>query len=283
MSRLFVATLLIALLSPRLSPALELGQLFSVETRPGRGTLIYRQGAKSEKVELGAAAGHYGMGVVFRGSLLPTPYSQDYGNARILQIALGTLKANLQAQVPQFGSLTLIMKEIPKQRTVLKLLIPSGKDASLKELGLLLFTSPSTPSEQGDEDKLKGTYFAQSGTIALTPLGSAEKLEVRSQGRIVGFKSQTVRLEIDALLATPFTTQETTLKGSIELPLYWPVGKEAKAMTRRIAADSLGTAPALPGPEGLTTHKREIAGSNKKDASSARSSARPAAPSDEAQ
>ena len=87
-------------------------------------------------------------------------------------------------------------------------------------MALLLITSPSAPSEQSDEEKLKGTYFAQSGTITATTVGISTKMLIRSQGKSLSFRKQSLRLIIDAKLVTPFNTQETSLSGAIEIPIY---------------------------------------------------------------
>ena len=104
-----------------------MGDFFSTQQQPGDGRLTYTQGGKVEAIEFGAQGGHYGMGVVFRGSELPAPYSKDFQKNSIIQIALGTLKTKLLSQVPQFGSATLIVNEIPKTRTQYKLVVPSGQ------------------------------------------------------------------------------------------------------------------------------------------------------------
>ena len=226
--RLIICTLLTLLLCGTLRADGTLGDFFTPDREPGDGRLAYKEGSKTEGIEFGAQGGHYGMGVIFRGSELPAPYSKDFQNSSIIQIAFGTLKTKLLSQVPQFGSATLIVNEIPKTRTKYRLVVPTNKDASLKEMALLLFTSPSAPADQSDEEKLKGTFFAQSGTITASTVGISTKVVIRSQGKSLSFRKQSLRLIVEAKLATPFNTQETDLRAPSSSPSIGPSARRQK-------------------------------------------------------
>lgn len=243
---------------------LKLNEIFSVEGSPGNGKLVYTQGEKVETIALGEETGHYALGIIFKGTSLPEPYSKDFKDDSILQIALGTMRSKVQFQVPQFGAVTLVSRGPLTTRTVFKLTVPTGSPSIPKSLALLLFTSPFTPNEQNDEEKLKGTYFAQSGTLTVTPKGKPKLIGVRSQGKNVNFKKQTMTVDFKAGLATPFNAQENNLKGTIEFPVYWPSGKQAEKLTQKIATDSLGGMGPVPSPDGLP-YNRDVAGSTKKD------------------
>lgn len=244
----------------------KLNELFSVENNPGSGSLTYTQAEKQEKIELGSETGHYALGMIFKGNSLPAPYSKDLKNTELVQIALGTAKGKVQFQVPQFGAATLIAKGGLKGKTTFKFVVPTGGPKKDQHMALLLFTSPSTPNEQSDEEKLKGTFFSQTGSVTLTPKGKASVVGVRYQGKNVNFKTQTMSLEFKASLVTPFNSQENGLTGTIDFPVYSPHGREATELAKKIAAESMGGMAPPEDPEGLSTHNRSVAGSTKEDA-----------------
>jgi len=242
--------------------------LFAGEVHPGTGTLVYRQGAKVELIELGAQSGHYGLGIVFHSSALPEAFQKEFQNTHIIQIVLGTMTSKLQEQVPEFGGISLITKKIPSHPQIFNTKLRTAASSDILNLGLMLVTSPSTPREQVDEQKLKSTYFAQSGTIILTPLETFRPIQTDNAGTIIKFRTQTVRLEFNNELATPFSGEKAELQGKLEIPLYWPDGKPAELFAKKIANRSLAgmSAPPSQPPTGITRHNRNLAGSTKKDA-----------------
>jgi len=123
---------------------------------------------------------------------------------------------------------------------------------------LLLFSSPSLKTSQSDEDKLRNTYFAQSGVITVTPLKIPEPVDVKAEGKRLKFRRQLMKLEFNATLVTPFSTIQNDLKGFAEFLVYWPSGKSAKTFAKRIATESLASStttipePSPDKPRGLT-------------------------------
>jgi len=241
----------------------KLNDVFSVDKTPGTGKLVYSQGDKTETIELGTESGHYSMGLVFKNSLLPESVTKDLKGDEVVQIVLGTQKGKVQFQIPQFGSATLISRGIDSLRNTYKLTIPNGAPNQDPAIALLLFTSPQTPTEQSDEEKLKGTFFAQSGKLIITPAGKSDTLSVRYQGKMLNFKKQNFTVKLDAALVTPFNSSENSLKGEITFPIYTAKGKAAEALIRKIAGDSLGGMPSAPTQDGISTHNRDVAGSSK--------------------
>lgn len=231
------------------SSSLNLVDVFSVEANPGRGMLEYKKGAVVEKILIGPEAGRYVLGMVFRPSTLPTALARDFKGNDVVQLAIGTIPSRIQGQVPQFGAGTIITTGIPRRTTSYPLVLPSPESRTPKEMAFLLFTSPDTPNDQGDEEKLKTTYFAKSGNISITPHGKSKNVEVRLQNKKAIFKVQLLELTLDVKLSTPFNAQENTLTGKVEMPLYWPSDKVAKEYARKVAAESLGNAGAVPTPQ----------------------------------
>ena len=227
------------LASPQPEEPYQLVDLFSVEQNPGRGTLEFRRGKTVEKITLGSSSGLYGLGMVFKGAKLPFQYGKEFQDDFIIQIALGTLKSRIESQIPQFGAATLITPKVPKGATRFAIKVPKkGVVNPDKHLGLVLFSSPSTPNDLGDEYKLKNTFFAQSGTLTLSRESKPKSIDVRAQGQTMQFKLLLMKVEVDLVMGTPFSAESSSLTGTLEFPVYSPHGAPAIAFTERIAGES---------------------------------------------
>ena len=101
--------------------------------------------------------------------------------------------------------------------------MPSGQEKPASEMGFLLTTSPTTPNERSDEEKLKTTYFAQTGSLTFSADGASKLLELKNQGKKLQFKLQMMKCEFDAQLVTPFNASPGSLKGTIVFPLLLAV------------------------------------------------------------
>lgn len=237
---------------------IPLTEVFSLEENPGAGSLTYTSNNQPEKVEFGKTTGNYGLGMVFSGKALPEPYRKDFVGKQIIQIAYGTVKSKSDGKIPQFGAATLITNKIPTTRTIFRLAVPNSKELKSQNIALLLFTSPSNKSDQSDEEKLKRTLFANSGTLFLSPVNQPSIVTLKNQGAKYTFKRQTMRLEHTADLSTPFSTQKDTLTGIVELQVYSPHGKDAETLAARIATDSLlqGGAGSSPRDTASTPNKK---------------------------
>ncbi len=231
---------------------IRLVELFSVEQLPGSGVLAYHVGDKVENIVFGNESGVYGLGMIFKGENLPDQYGREFSGNNILQLALGTMRSRLVGQLPQFGALTVLAGKVPFRRTSYPLIVSTGREnKDLSDIGFLLFTSPSTPNERSDEEKLKGTYFANKGTVSLTPVGDWKVMEVRASGKRMNFKLRMMKVDFEATLVTPFATQAATLNGSIEIPVYAAASKDAEKLTNKIASDSLESTASLAVQESL--------------------------------
>lgn len=185
------------------APSGPLPDFFTADALPGAGILTLQSGEKTEKIELGNASGHYAMGMQFQGSALPGLYGQTYKKEILVQLSFGSLNAKYPDKLSQFGALTLILEKVPTHRTLYQLILPSGKDEMLVDLGFLMFASPETPRERAPEEKLKGWYFAQSGTLTFNPIQTQERVEIKSQGKKLEFYRTTAKVDLSAALVTP--------------------------------------------------------------------------------
>ncbi len=265
----FAAPPLLGATKPGEVPA-ELLDIFATDAHPGTGTVVFHQGEKVELVELGPQSGHYGLGIVFHSSALPEAFQEEFHDTHIIQIVLGTMASKLQSQVAQFGGISLITRKIPSQSQTFHTKPLTAQSHDILNLGLLMISSPSMLREQADEQKLKGTFFGESGTVILTPLAKFRSIQTETSGNPLHFKTQTMRLEFNSQLGTPFSNEKAELQGKLEIPIYWPEGKPAELFAKKIATRSLAgmSAPPSEPPTGITQHKHNLAGSTKKDANS---------------
>lgn len=227
--------------APDPQPSLKLVEIFSVEQNPGAGALEYQSGKDpAEKITFGAGSGLYALAMAFNGNSLPDQYGKNFKKDTIIQMALGTLKSKLESQVPQFSAATLIGPGLPTSSARYPVIIPrEGKSNLMKTMALLLFTLPNTPNELNDEQKLRSTFFAQSGYLELQMKGAAKVVDVQAQGKSLRFKMYPLEMAVNVTLGTPFSATAATLKGKIQFPLYTPHGKSAQEFTQRIAGESL--------------------------------------------
>jgi hypothetical protein len=231
-------------------------QFLSNEPRPGKGSLDFKKGKQTERIELTSETGRYAVGIAFQPTVLPEHLRREFKDHDIIQIALGTLPSKLAGHIPVFGTFTVMTPGLPRKKLHFSLSMfnaPRSTNAvGITGRAFLLFSSPFTKLEQPDEEKLKGTYFAKSGTLSLTPVGSSQKLELKHQGKTYHFSSQSVLAELEAAMATPFNAEETSLRGQVALPLYWPADSSAKELTKRLASESLSKTGSIPAPPGLS-------------------------------
>jgi hypothetical protein len=230
-------------------------EVFSPNQNPGKGTLSYKTSEKVQSVQLGGQSGYYGVGMIFHGSQLPDNFRQELKDRFIVQIALGNLGAKEKKVVSEFSALTLLLKKLPTEKKKLKTVLPTGKDAKIDEGALILFSNPDSPVDQADEEKLRGTFFANSGVLTVTPLGKPEVVDIQADNGHYKFKTQTMRIELNSLLVTPFNIQPADLRGNLEIPIFWPHDKRSESFAKHIAEESLGTP--TPGPK--TPAKRDLA------------------------
>lgn len=239
--------------------SLRLVEIFSVEQNPGAGFLEYQSGKDpAQKIPFGAESGIYGLAMAFNGKNLPDQYGKNFQKDIIVQVALGTLKSKLEQQVPQFAAATLIGGKIPNYRTRYPIVVPqANKVNTMKSMSLILFTLPNTPNELSDEQKLRSTFFAQSGFFELQVKGKPKIVDVQAQGKPLRFKMLPLEMNVNLALGTPFSAQQATLKGTIQIPLYTPHGQPAIEFTQRIAGESLeGTIKGKEAPREVASPKK---------------------------
>lgn len=223
------------------STPLKLLDVFSSEKNPGRGKLNYLLQDKTETFELGAKSGLYAIALSFTSKTLPPSFTKDVQSGEVLQLVMGRIPSPNSSQVPQFGAATLISAGKIGRHLTFPLAVPSPKTKGMKNVGLLLFTSPQTPTDQTDEQKLKGTYLAESGNLTFNRSGREKIIQVKHEGETLRFKLQPIELEFNAKLVTPFNVNPAQLTGTVELPLYAPLGKEAEKLMMRLATESMGS------------------------------------------
>ncbi len=228
------------------APPTELVDLISTPIHPGEGALIFASENEQEIINLGTQSGIYGVGLLMKGSWFAEPFKKNLAQAFIIQISLGTLKSKLEGKVPQFGVLTLVSSEIPKETTAF-VLPEAGKSPSKKQSeARILFMSPKTQITQNDQEKLQNTFFGKTGGVTLTPVGENKEVSVRTKERKVFFKSQKMKLDFQTTLGTPFNGMEKKLIGSVTFPVYTPFGTAAEALAMKLGNSLEGIIPPTP-------------------------------------
>jgi hypothetical protein len=235
-------------------------EAFSPEQNPGKGTLSYKTGDKVRSIQLGGQSGFYGVGMIFHGTQLPDNFKQELKDRYIVQVALGNLTAKDKNLIPEFAAVTLILKKLPTEKKTVKTVMPTGKETKIDEGALILFSNPETPTDRADEEKLRGTYFANSGVLTLTPVGKPEVVDIRADNGHYKFKTQAMRMEFNSLLVTPFNVQPADMRGTLEIPIFWPHDKRSELFAKHIAEESLGTPQGGATPsEATPRHPRDLA------------------------
>jgi len=217
----------------------KLTELFGTEETPGTGYIGYTLGQQSQQVNLGKESGIYAMGLVFEGVDLPQRLKKGIEKQVVIQMAIGVNRSKLAGQIPQFGALTVLTRQIPKVRQIIPFIVPNPRDKDRKEMAFLLFSPPNTPAERTDEEKLKSTYFANNGVMSMGPKGGVQTLEVKRNGERLRFSVQFMESDFDAGLATPFSADPGRLRGKFRFPLYWPSNPPARKLVQKMARDSL--------------------------------------------
>ncbi|NBX67629.1 MAG: hypothetical protein EBR01_01550 [Proteobacteria bacterium] len=225
----------------------QITDLLSVTPHSGEGSLIYTDETSKETITFGIDTGIYALGLVLKSEWLPEPYKNDLSNYSVIQITFGTVKSKLDGKVPQFGVFTLLAPEFPKE-TVAFLLPEAGKSKTSKTPQVRgLFMSPRTLLSQSEKDKVETTLFGNSGGVTLTPVGQVKKIAIQGKDNKTYFNAQTVKLDFQMQMSTPFSNEKKSLSGSISFPVYAPSGKTAESLAMKLgnSLEGVTTAPKL--------------------------------------
>jgi hypothetical protein len=222
----------------------------SIETLENSGQLEFKVGEKTEIFEFGKGKPHYAMGLVFSRKNLPSSFAKSIGQNQIVQIALGNRSTSAPDLITQFGSLTLKIEELPSS-DVLKIAFQDTSKAE-KDQGqsaFLILNSSQMTFSQEDQEKLKSTHFSETGEVTVTPSKTVEKVSLPNGTKKLSFKRKNLSLNIDAKLGTPFSGEKGSLKGTVQIPVFWPQGTEADAFVAELAESSLDKNPEISPPK----------------------------------
>jgi|688.fasta_scaffold28245_8 hypothetical protein len=225
-------------------------ELFSIEQISGDGKVEFKLNEQTEVIEFGKDKSHYGLGLVFTQKNLPDSYKKSIGNFQVIQIALGNRGTASSELIPQFGALTLKVSKIPTLRPIkIKIQDTQKADKQKEESGFIVFNSSQMKLNNDDQEKLKNTFFSESGEINLSPVGNAERILVKSEGKSLSFRRQMMSLSIQAEVGNPFNTGRGKLSGSVQFPVYWATEKGSENLVSELAQKSLDRNPEIIPPE----------------------------------
>ena len=222
----------------------------SVDNLENNGQLEFKMGEKTEVLEFGKDKAQYGMGLFFSRSNLPPTFLKSINNNQILQITFGNRNTSAPDLVTQFGALTVKLDQLPSV-TALKMPFQDTTiaDKDTGQSAFVILNSSEMRFSQEDQEKLKTTHFSESGELTLTPSDKVEKVSIPVGGKKMAFRRGAFTLSIDAKMGTPFSNEKGTLKGSIEIPVFWPNGTEANAFVAELAETSLDKNPEISPPK----------------------------------
>ncbi|MFM8268815.1 MAG: hypothetical protein ACKN9V_01390 [Pseudomonadota bacterium] len=222
----------------------------SVDELENSGQLEFKLGEKTEKFEFGKGKPHYAMGLLFSRKNLPDSFVKTIGTNQILQIAFGNRIDSAPDLITQFGSLTLKIEELPSSTPVKVPFQDMTKaDKDLGQSAFLIMNSSQMRFSLDDQEKLKTTLFSESGELGLTTIEKAQKISLPNTGKRLSFKRSTVAITVDATIGTPFSGTKGSLKGIIQIPVFWPQGTEANAFVADLAETSLDKNPEISPPK----------------------------------
>lgn len=225
-------------------PGLEPGGLF-FDSLESEGKLEFLLSQSKETLEFGKLHSAFGMGLIFSSKNLPENFSKSNENQSIIQISLGN-RNPAENQITQFGSLSIQTSDLPLKK---ELKVPfqdmNQKSASQRESGFLLISSSKMSSASTDTEKLQGTFFSEQGKLQVTPKGKIKKVSFKVEGQYLRFRQQMMTLVLEAKLGTPFSDEKGELKGTIEIPFYWPAEAAADNWIKKIAQNSLEVFPEI--------------------------------------
>jgi len=222
----------------------------SIDNIENSGQLQLKVGDKTETFEFEKDKPHYAMGLVFSRKNLPSSFAKTIEKNQIIQIALGNRNASAPDLITQFGALTLKIEQVPSSSPVkLTFQDTSKADKDLGQSAFLILNSSQMTFSQEDQEKLKSTQFSESGEILITPANTVEKISLPNAGKKLSFKRRNLTLAIDAKLGTPLSGEKGTLKGTVQIPVFWPNGDEAEAFVAELAETSLDKNPEISPPK----------------------------------
>lgn len=226
--------LLAILLTASNAAQASLIDIFGMAQNPTSGELLLRRGITPEKIPFGATTGLYGVGFRLTPELLPEPYRTQFAGQTVIQVLLGNSTPG--EKVSQFGTLLLVHEPFTQSS---RLVVPGNTKSAEKNAVYVQINSPANLANASDEDRLKSTFFATQGFATITPKGKAEVVTISFADKRLRFLKNRLKLELNALLATPFNPQSADIKGVIEIALFAPGAEDTKIFLKSVLAETL--------------------------------------------
>lgn len=225
-------------------PGSEPGGLF-FDSLESEGKLEFSLSQSKETLEFGKLQSAFGMGLIFFSKNLPKNFSKSIGNQSIIQISLGNRNPS-ENQITQFGSLSIKTSAL-RLKKPLEVLFQdiNQKNAPQRESVFLVINPSRTIKGSTDTEKLQGTFFSEQGKLQVSPKGKIKIASFKVEGQYLRFRKQTMTLVLDAKLGSPFSDDKGQIKGSIDIPFFWPAEPAADKWIKKIAQNSLEVFPEI--------------------------------------
>ena len=223
---------------------------FSLDELPSDGKIEIKVGDKTESLELGKNKSQYAMGLFFSKKHLPEKFFKSLGDRQALQIAFGNRGSSSGEFMSQFGSLHIKLNRFPTATpSRIKMHDTLQHKREKSDSAFLIFNSSQSRFTAEEQEKLKTTFFSESGDITLNTSEAPQSVWVKHDGQRLAFKRQLLQVTLVATLGTPFNHEKGQVTGTFKTPVYWPASPEASAWMNKLTQSQLERAPEITPPE----------------------------------
>lgn len=219
---------------------------FSLDELPSDGKIEIKMGDKTESLDLGKNQSQYAMGLFFSRKHLPEKFFKSLGDRQALQIAFGNRGSSSGELMSQFGSLHIKLSRFPTATpTRIKMHDTLQYKKEKSDSAFLIVNSSQSRFTAEEQEKLKTTFFSESGDITLTTSDAPQSVWVKHDGQRLAFKRQLLQVTLVATLGTPFNNEKGQVTGTFKSPVYWPASAEASAWMKKLTQTQLERAPEI--------------------------------------
>lgn len=229
---------MLGLLLPLLGQA-NIIDVFGLQHNPARGEFVLRKGTVTQKILFGRESSLYGLGFRVTPDILPEPYRSQFTGQSVILSVFGN--ASPGEKTAQFGTLIFFHEPFKKS---LKLRVPSKYKRGEKNALYVQLRSPL--AGVSDEEMLKETLFGTGGGATISLTGLNEGAAVAFNDKRLRFTKSRLKIELNLLLATPFSAESGDVRGVVELPIFSPGAADTKSFLKEVIAEVLKAPVSLP-------------------------------------
>lgn len=225
-------------------PGLDPGGMF-FDSLESSGKLEFVLSQSKETLEFGKLHPAFGMALIFDSKNLPKNFSGSNKQPSVIQLSLGNRNPSTD-QIVQFASLSIKTPVLPFKKD---LEIPfqdmKEKNKESNDSAFLVINPSKMSKTSSDTEKLQGTFFSEQGKMKVSAKGQPKKISFKVDGKYLRFRQRMMTVTLETKLGSPFSDDKGELKGTIEIPFYWPAEPAADQWMKKIAQESLEIFPEI--------------------------------------